>query len=80
MPPRPWLFVLCLTTSPLVAAGDGRDALDAFLDGLTTLQSRFEQAVLDTENSTSGLLRGEFLLERPGRFRWDYSAPNKQVI
>ncbi|MGB5776024.1 MAG: outer membrane lipoprotein carrier protein LolA [Sedimenticolaceae bacterium] len=80
MPPRPWLFVLCLTTSPLVAAGDGRDALDAFLDGLTTLQSRFEQAVLDTENSTSGLLRGEFLLERPGRFRWDYAAPNKQVI
>jgi outer membrane lipoprotein carrier protein len=77
---RPWLFLLCLTTSPLVGAGDGRDALDAFLDGLTTLQSRFEQAVLDTENSTSGLLRGEFLLDRPGKFRWDYAAPNKQVI
>ncbi len=77
---RPWLLVLCVTISPLVAAGDGRDALDAFLDGLTTLQSRFEQAVLDTENSTSGLLRGEFLLDRPGKFRWDYAAPNKQVI
>ncbi len=77
---RPWLFVLCLTSSPLVVAGDGRAALDAFLDGLTTLQSRFEQTVLDTENATSGLLRGEFLLDRPGKFRWDYAAPNKQVI
>ena len=77
---RPWLSVLLLTTSPLVAAGDGRAALDAFLDGLTTLQSQFEQSVLDTENATSGLLRGEFLLDRPGKFRWDYAAPNRQVI
>lgn len=61
-------------------AGPGRDALDRFLDGLKTLQARFEQSVLDTENARAGQMYGLFLLERPGRFRWDYVAPRKQVI
>lgn len=62
------------------AAGPGRQALDDFLDGLSTLQAKFEQSVLDTENATAGQMAGIFLLERPGRFRWDYVAPRKQVI
>ena len=61
-------------------AGPGREALDGFLDQLITLQAKFEQSVLDTENATSGLMHGVFLLERPGRCRWDYVVPRKQVI
>ena len=61
-------------------AGPGRDALDAFLDGLNTMQAKFEQSVLDTENATTGQMHGLFLLNRPGRFRWDYVSPVKQVI
>lgn len=75
------LVTLWLIAVPLVAtAGPGRDALDRFLEGLTTLQAKFEQSVLDTENATAGQLHGLFLLQRPGRFRWDYVAPSKQVI
>jgi outer membrane lipoprotein carrier protein len=62
------------------APGPGRQALDEFLNGLSTLQAKFEQSVLDTENATSGLMHGLFLLDRPGRFRWDYVSPHKQVI
>jgi len=61
-------------------AGPGRQALDEFLNGLTTLQAKFEQSVLDTENATAGQMYGLFLLERPGRFRWDYVVPRKQII
>ena len=61
-------------------AGPGRDALDAFLDGLSTLQAKFEQSVLDTESTRAGLMHGLFLLDRPGKFRWDYVSPRKQVI
>jgi outer membrane lipoprotein carrier protein len=64
----------------LAAPGPGRQALDDFLDGLSTLQAKFEQSVLDTENATTGQMFGLFLLERPGHFRWDYVAPRKQVI
>jgi outer membrane lipoprotein carrier protein len=61
-------------------AGPGREALDAFLSGLTTLQAKFEQSVLDTENATTGQMYGLFLLQRPGKFRWDYVAPRPQLI
>jgi len=79
---RAFLAGLLLSTASLAMAesGPGRQALDEFLDGLTTLQAKFEQSVLDTENARAGLMHGLFLLERPGRFRWDYVVPRKQVI
>ncbi len=64
----------------LAIAGPARDALDNFMQGLSTLQAKFEQSVLDTEQATTGQMHGLFLLERPGHFRWDYVSPNKQVI
>lgn len=74
------LSIVLLLMSQAVAAGPGRAALDAFLHDLTTLQAKFEQSVLDTENSTAGQMHGLFLLQRPGKFRWDYVIPHKQVI
>ena len=74
------LLISLLLLQHAAFAGPGREALDEFLDGLSTLQAKFEQSVLDTENATSGQMFGVFLLDRPGRFRWDYVAPRKQVI
>ena len=76
-----YVFVALLSLIQASAfAGPGREALDAFLEDLTTLQATFEQWVLDTENSTSGQMHGLYLLDRPGKFRWDYVSPSKQVI
>ena len=79
---RFFLLGLLLKASSMVCAaqGPGRQALDEFLEGLSTLQAKFEQSVLDTENATTGQMHGLFLLDRPGRFRWDYVVPQKQVI
>ena len=74
------LLLTLLLAQTIASAGPGREALDQFLDELVTLQAKFEQSVLDTENATSGLMHGLFLLERPGKFRWDYVSPRKQVI
>ena len=74
------LSLLLMAATSVASAGPGREAFDAFLDGLSTLQAKFEQSVLDTENATTGLMHGLFLLSRPGKFRWDYVAPRKQVI
>ena len=70
----------CWSPQSFAVAGAGRQALDDFLDGLTTLQAKFEQSALDSENATTGLMHGLFVLQRPGKFRWDYVAPRKQVI
>ena len=66
------LWLLCALAG---ANANGKARLDAFLDGLTTLEARFEQSVLDTENNKTGLFRGVFMLQRPGRFRWNYDPP-----
>lgn len=77
---RQIIIIVLLAAHSLAWAGPGREALDEFLEGLSTLEARFEQSVLDTENQTVGQLHGVFLLDRPGRFRWDYTAPGRQVI
>jgi len=75
------IFLLCLLVLAVDAhAGPGREALQRFLDGLNTLEARFEQTVLDTENSRQGLFHGVFMLKRPQRFRWDYVSPEEKRI
>ena len=75
-----FLLALLFTLTTSAQAGPGRAALDLFLQDLTTLQAKFTQSVLDTENGTTGQMHGLFLLERPGKFRWDYVAPATQTI
>ncbi len=72
------LLLLCASQSAL--GGAGREALEKFSQGLETLEARFEQAVLDTQNNRQGLLHGVFLLKRPDRFRWDYVSPESRHI
>lgn len=69
-----------LFAAQFVHAGQARDALDNFLDGLVTYQAAFEQSVLDTENAKSGLFHGVFFLNRPNQFRWNYLSPHDQTI
>ena len=75
-----FIFILAMHFAVSAAPGPGRQALDDFLDGLSTLQAKFEQSVLDTENATTGQMHGLFLLQRPGKFRWDYVVPRQQII
>lgn len=63
-----------------VFAGEARDTFDRFMGGLKTYQAAFQQSVLDTENSRTGLFHGVFYLDKPGRFRWTYISPNPQII
>jgi outer membrane lipoprotein carrier protein len=68
------LFVL---VSP--AAAGAIERLDAFLEGLNSLEARFVQTV-ETEQGVSGPAVGTFYLQRPGRFRWDYDGEDAQLI
>jgi outer membrane lipoprotein-sorting protein len=49
--------------------------VNAFFNALTTLQGRFTQTNPDTKTQ-----RGTFYLMRPGRFRFDYNRPSRQII
>ena len=77
---KTFLFALAMLAATSARAGAGMDQLNGFLDGLQSLAATFEQSVYNNENSTTGTFKGQFLLKRPQRFRWNYTAPYQQDI
>lgn len=50
-----------------------KSALDRFLDGLTSLHTAFTQTVTDAKGKQVESGAGTLLVQRPGKFRWDYT-------
>lgn len=69
-----------LGSGTAVAADDGIQRLQTFLQGLRSLQSEFAQVTFNADHTRMMEAKGTFYLQRPGRFRWQYDSPNKQVI
>ena len=75
------LLLCALPGAPIPAAGapagDITDVtvLDRYLQGLTSLRTGFQQTVHDAHGTTVESGAGELIVQRPGRFRWDYE-PN----
>src|SRR5438477_275321 len=61
------------------AAGAG-DTLTQLLNHIHTLQADFNEVVKDTKGKTLNRSQGKISLERPGKFRWDVTQPNPQLI
>lgn len=78
------LAAALLLAAPLpaaAAAGEGpRAALEAFLADLRTFQASFRQTVLDEAFRAVERSEGTIYLARPGRFRWEYRSPDRQII
>jgi outer membrane lipoprotein carrier protein len=62
------------------AAQDMPPVLSDFLDGLETLSARFEQTVGLEGQESDQVSRGTLQILRPGRFRWDYETPSRQLV
>lgn len=73
-------LLLAVTLSQASAAASGVEQLNRFLADLKSLQANFEQSVLDPDHREAVRSQGVFYLQRPGRFRWDYSEPERQQI
>lgn len=80
------LRLLLLTASCFVItlAGDAQaatlDRLRAFVRDTQTARAQFTQTVSDTKGQVLQTANGEFLLERPGKFRWTVAKPYKQLL
>lgn len=68
----------CLASSAMAETGSVQ--LRAFLDGLETFQASFQQTMINIDEGETASMTGVMKVKRPGRFRWDYSAPNVQHI
>lgn len=75
-----WGFSLSLMMAAPAQAGKALDRLNAFLSSTGAIQARFVQTVKGETFSQPKESRGTFLMQRPGKFRWDYTTPYKQLI
>jgi len=76
-----FLLLLLLTTSLSVIAADGaRAKLDAFSKGLNAVSADFEQHVADPKGGAGRSSKGTLALKAPRQFRWEVTAPYKQLI
>jgi outer membrane lipoprotein carrier protein len=75
-------LALALLGAPVLAAwcagteATGTEAagtvLDRYLQGLSSLRTGFRQTVSDAQGAPVEAGAGELIVQRPGRFRWDY--------
>lgn len=70
---------LALALTGAAHAG-GIDRLKAFVAGAKTAEADFTQTVADKSGRVTQQASGKMAFARPGKFRWDYSAPYEQVI
>ena len=60
------------------ARATGVDQLRSFLTQTTSARGEFVQRV--TRNASTQQSSGQFVFQRPGRFRWSYEKPYEQLI
>ncbi|TJZ73854.1 outer membrane lipoprotein chaperone LolA [Chitiniphilus eburneus] len=72
-------LALPLLLHAIPAQADALATLKSSLSGTTTLQGRFTQTVVQ-QNGKPQQSAGDFAIQRPGKFRWSYSAPYEQLI
>ena len=73
------LLLLCALAAPAFAT-NGLDRLHAFLDQVRSLRAEFQQSVFDEDARQLDDASGMVYIQRPGRFRWDYTDPYPQEI
>lgn len=72
------LLLLCSLAS--IAEASAISSLKTFIRDTRTVRSAFSQTVLDRNMQVVQKGSGTMQFERPGRFRWVYEKPYKQLI
>ncbi|MBT8119450.1 MAG: outer membrane lipoprotein chaperone LolA [Gammaproteobacteria bacterium] len=79
-----FFFLFFLAVANVIAetrpVTQGEAYLEDFLANTRTLEATFQQTLRTHEGEVLQQTEGEFYLNRPGRFRWNYRSPYEQVI
>ena len=63
-----------------LAFADGVASLSDFFNNTNSMRAQFNQVVTDTQGRKIQEVKGSMQLQRPNKFRWDYSKPYEQQI
>lgn len=78
------LLFTAFTSSVTLGAAPGTSGkstlLDRYFEELQTLSAAFEQTLFDAQGTVTQTAQGRLSIQRPGRFRWDYETPYRQLV
>ncbi|MBU1190216.1 MAG: outer membrane lipoprotein chaperone LolA [Gammaproteobacteria bacterium] len=74
------LLSLCVMAGTVLSAEPTSTSLDRFFRDLDNLTASFEQTISDAQGKVTQTANGRLSIQRPGRFRWDYDTPYKQLV
>ena len=81
------LAIAAVSLSPLwalmgvtAAAATPAAEVEKYLSGLASWTADFEQTIDDGHGNVMRSAAGRLYLQRPGKFRWDYSQPSEQLV
>jgi outer membrane lipoprotein carrier protein len=70
---------LALLSVPAALASPTTE-VEKYLNGLASWSADFKQTIDDGHGKVVRSAAGKLSLQKPGKFRWDYSEPSEQVI
>jgi outer membrane lipoprotein carrier protein len=73
------LALLLCASSGSVAASPASD-VEKYIAGLASWSADFKQTIADGSGKVLRSAAGKLYLQRPGKFRWDYSEPSEQLV
>ena len=74
------LISLAALFGAAAAAASPASDVERYLNGLASWTADFEQTIDDGHGTVLRSAAGRLYLQRPGKFRWDYSQPSEQLV
>lgn len=74
------LFIASQMAVSQTVLADGVASLSDFFNNTNAMRANFSQVVTDTQGRKIQEVQGSMQLQRPNKFRWDYSKPYEQQI
>jgi len=72
------VLLALLGTAPVLASPATQ--VEKYLNGLASWSADFQQTIDDGHGKVMRSAAGRLYLQRPGKFRWDYTQPSEQLV
>ena len=75
------MFISLLAVDPTHSSEETRFNINNYLNEIQSIQASFEQTIFGSENDVIDYSEGSFLLKKPGKIIWKFTAPSiKKII
>ena len=74
------MFISLLVFDPTHSSEETRFNINNYLNEIQSIQASFKQTIFSSENNVIDYSEGSFLLKKPGKIIWNFTAPNIKKI